>query len=131
MAVPPIQQQVTFLYTYDLEISAKFYGDILKLSLVLDQGTCRIYRVARDSFLGICQRDGMTRDSAAINRVIITLVTQDVDRWYAYLQERNVQIERPPQHNPKFNIYHCFLRDPNGYLIEIQRFLDPAWPGSE
>jgi hypothetical protein len=26
------------------------------------------------------------------------------------------------------NIYHCFLRDPNGYLIEIQRFLDPAWP---
>ncbi|MGC9334228.1 MAG: VOC family protein, partial [Anaerolineae bacterium] len=20
-------------------------------------------------------------------------------------------------------IYHCFLRDPNGYLIEIQRFL--------
>jgi len=25
-------------------------------------------------------------------------------------------------------IYHCFLRDPNGYLLEIQRFLDPAWP---
>mgnify|MGYP000393897135 CR=1 FL=1 len=21
------------------------------------------------------------------------------------------------------------LRDPNGYLIEIQQFLDPAWPG--
>jgi extradiol dioxygenase family protein len=26
--------------------------------------------------------------------------------------------------------YHlCFLRDPNGYFIEIQQFLDPAWPG--
>ena len=27
------------------------------------------------------------------------------------------------------HIYHCFLRDPNGYLIEIQRFLNPAWHG--
>ncbi|OQY24133.1 MAG: hypothetical protein DRJ03_06405 [Chloroflexi bacterium] len=32
--------------------------------------------------------------------------------------------------NPRYNIYHCFLRDPNGYLIEIQRFLDSAWKGT-
>jgi len=23
--------------------------------------------------------------------------------------------------------FYCFLRDPNGYLIEIQRFEDPRW----
>jgi len=131
MAVPSVQQQVTFLYTHDLEVSAAFYGNVLKLPLALDQGTCRIYRVATGAFLGICQRDGLTHDPAAANRVIVTLVTPDVDGWYAYLQEQGVHFEKPPQHNPKFNIYHCFLRDPNGYLIEIQRFLDPAWPGSE
>ncbi len=30
--------------------------------------------------------------------------------------------------NPEYRIYHCFLRDPDGYQIEIQRFDDPAWP---
>jgi catechol 2,3-dioxygenase-like lactoylglutathione lyase family enzyme len=28
-------------------------------------------------------------------------------------------------HNRDYDICHCFLRDPNGYLIEIQRFLHP------
>lgn len=31
------------------------------------------------------------------------------------------------QLNPRYAIYHCFLRDPSGYLIEIQRFEDPRW----
>ena len=39
-----------------------------------------------------------------------------------------VYLEKPPTLHPDFNIYHCIVRDPNGYLIEIQRFLDPAWP---
>ena len=55
------------------------------------------------------------------------IVTQEVDRWYEHLRARGVAFEKPPALNPKYNIYHCFLRDPNGYLIEIQRFQDPAW----
>ncbi len=47
-------QLVTFLYTRDLERSAAFYGDMLGLPLVLDQGGCRIFRISRDAFLGIC-----------------------------------------------------------------------------
>ena len=38
------------------------------------------------------------------------------------LQARGVQFDKPPELNPKYAIYHCFLRDPNGYLLEIQRF---------
>ena len=60
--------------------------------------------------------------------IILTLVSQEVDAWYDYLSQKGIAFETPPQFNPKFNIYHCFLRDPNGYLIEIQRFEDPAWP---
>ncbi|MCB9455046.1 MAG: VOC family protein [Anaerolineaceae bacterium] len=127
----PINQQVTFLYTQDLSASVAFYENVLHLSLVLDQGTCRIYQVVGEAFIGICQRDGLVHDLAEANRVIFTLVTPDVDGWYAYLQAQGIHFEKPPQYNPKFNIYHCFLRDPGGYLIEIQRFLDPAWPGSK
>jgi catechol 2,3-dioxygenase-like lactoylglutathione lyase family enzyme len=54
--------------------------------------------------------------------VIFTLVTQYVDEWFEYLKERGVEFEKPPTLNEKYNIYHCFFRDPDGYLIEIQRF---------
>jgi catechol 2,3-dioxygenase-like lactoylglutathione lyase family enzyme len=126
MAHPSIQQQVTFLYTCDLAATARFYEGVLGLKLELDQGDCRIYRVSRDGYLGFCQRQAAPEHSAG---VIFTLVTQEVDEWYRYLSDRGVTFEKPPILNPRYDIYHCFLRDPNGYLIEIQRFLDSSWPG--
>ena len=96
------------------------------LPLVLDQGSCRIYRISRDGYLGFCQRKEAIEPPAGI---IFTIVTQEVDDWYKYLKGQGVDFEKPPAFNPNYNIYHCFLRDPNGYLIEIQRFLDPAWAG--
>ncbi|UCD74142.1 MAG: VOC family protein [Phycisphaerales bacterium] len=115
--------QITFCYTRDLPTTAEFYENLLALPLVLDQGACRIYRVARGAFLGFCTR----ADAPKPQGIILTLVTDDVDGWHARLTERGVAFEQPPAHNPKFNIYHCFLRDPEGYLIEIQRFEDPRW----
>jgi hypothetical protein len=41
---------------------------------------------------------------------------------------RAAAFETPPRANPKYKIYHCFLRDPDGYQIEIQRFDNDAWP---
>lgn len=125
MSQPAFDQQVTFLYTRDLTATARFYEDGLGLGLVLDQGACRIYRVSGDAFLGFCQADDAPEQPAGI---IVTLVADDVDSWYARLQEQGVAFEKPPALNPTYNIYHCFLRDPNGYLLEIQRFQDPAWP---
>jgi catechol 2,3-dioxygenase-like lactoylglutathione lyase family enzyme len=125
MSHPTIDQQVTFLYTRDLSITVRFYEETFGLPLVLDQGSCRIYRISGDGYLGFCQREETPKQPAGI---IFTIVTPDVDEWYQYLSEQGVDFERPPTLNPDYNIYHCFLRDPNGYLIEIQRFLDPAWP---
>ena len=125
MSHPPISQQITFLYTHNLAISAQFYEDKLGLELWLDQGICRIYRVSGDGYVGLCQAS--ETKAPPIDKqtnVIFTLVTQQVDEWYEYLKERGVEFEKPPSKNEKYNIYHCFLRDPSGYLIEIQRFLD-------
>lgn len=121
---PSIDQQVTFLYTNDLEKSAEFYANTLQLPLILDQGTCRIYRTSRDSFLGVCHTD----DPINPANIIVTLVSAEVDAWHTYLHDKGIPIEKPPTFYEKFNIYHLFLRDPNGYLIEIQTFRDPNWP---
>lgn len=124
---PEVDSQITFLYTQDLAETGRFYEQVMGLELKLDQGACRIYQVGQDAYLGFCQRDVSTAEPGGpgARTLILTLVTPDVNGWYDYLTERGVSFEKPPGANPKFQIYHCFLRDPNGYLIEIQRFLHP------
>ena len=123
MTRPPITQQVTFLHTANLAETAVFYQTILGLKLVLDQGKCQIFQVNGGAFIGFCEHFA----GANPDGVILTLVSEQVDAWYDYLAAQNAPIEKPPTHNETFNIYHLFLRDPNGYLVEIQQFLDPAW----
>jgi catechol 2,3-dioxygenase-like lactoylglutathione lyase family enzyme len=127
MTHPPFSSQITFVYTHDLAATAHFYEQVLSLPLKLDQGSCRIYQVSQDGYLGFCQCADTPQESyaPAKHHVILTLVTSEVDEWYQRLSNRGVIFEKPPSVNPKYSIYHCFVRDPNGYLIEIQRFLDP------
>lgn len=124
MSRPTLTQQVTFLHTDNLAETAVFYQNILGLKRVLDQGKCQIFQVSATAFIGFCQHF----EAANPDGVILTLVSEQVDEWHDYLVAQNVPIEKPPTRSETFNIYHIFLRDPNGYLVEIQRFLDPAWP---
>ena len=119
-------QQVTFLAVSDLERSSAFYGGTLELPLVLDQGDCRIYQASSTAFIGVCERP----DSPEPGAVIITLVSDDVDRWHVALSDAGVTCDKPPQRNDTYDLYHAFYRDPDGHVLEIQTFLDPAWPSA-
>lgn len=125
-STPRIHQQVTWVYTHDLDATAPFYEATLGLQLVLDQGACRLYRSSASSFLGLCRaRPGREVEPRG---VVLTLVTPDVDDWYERLLAAGVQLDGAPMRSEQFNIYNFFTRDPNGYRIEFQQFLDPAWP---
>jgi len=124
MTVPAVDQQITFLYTLDLATTARFYEETMSLPLVLDQGGCRIYRVAGDAYLGFCERASAPKEPRGI---LFTLVTDEVDAWYARLAAAGVPIDAPPKVTEVYGIYHFFAHDPNGYVIEVQRFLDPNW----
>ena len=117
-------QQVTFLQVDDLEETDAFYGDVLGLELVLDQGACRIYRAGRDAFVGFCDH----REGPSPEGVIVTFVPDDVDTLCDAIEAAGFELESPPSYNERFQIYQAFVRDPDGYLVEIQRFDDPAWP---
>ena len=130
--MPSFDQQVTFLYVKDLEKSARFYGEMLALQLVLDQGLARIYRIGLGTaFIGICLSSAVQQapppDRAPLG-VIVTFVTDDVDGIYDELCSKGVAFETVPTVNAAYKIYNCFFRDPDGYLLEIQKFLDPHWP---
>ena len=73
----------------------------------------------------LCRRGKRSPSPAG---VILTLVTRDVDGWHQRLRARGASFEAPPEGNPALGIYHCFLKDPEGYLVEIQRFDSRDWP---
>ncbi len=114
------QGLIVFLGTKDLEITHRFYHEVIGLSLYKDQGLCRIYAVEGGGKLGFCQHITIIHEEKS---PIITLVTEDVDRLYEKLTEKGFTVKHPPKENPKFNIYHFFIEDPNGYTLEIQKFL--------
>jgi catechol 2,3-dioxygenase-like lactoylglutathione lyase family enzyme len=117
-----ICQQITFLHSSDLKVTKHFYNGLLGLEVVRDQGTCLIFKVTPSAFLGFCEH---IEPLPAGRRIILTLVTEDVDQWYLQLKKNGASIEEPPKANPKFQIYHFFLKDPDGYWIEFQRFDHP------
>jgi len=105
----------------DLSATTAFYGQ-LGLTLARDQGSCVIFRVAAGAYLGFCEHD---RPSPEHPGLILTLLLDDVDAAYRRLSELSAETEGPPQVNERFGIYHFFARDPEGYRLEVQRFLDP------
>ena len=119
---PPVLQTVTWVYTEDLHGTCRFYAKMLGLELVKDEGAARIYRGSTDGCIGVCEAIG--------GRVVeprgtmITLVTDDVDGWYARLEAAGAKTHGPPEVVEQFGIYAFVAEDPNGYLIEFQRFLD-------
>lgn len=115
-------EQITFLYVADLTRSAVFYGETLGFDLVTDQGDCLIYKVVDGAYLGVCVRPERAKDG-----VIVTLVTDNVDGWHDSLMAADVECVSAPSRHVKYDIYQAFYRDPDGYLIEIQRFGDPTW----
>ena len=114
---------ITFCGTNDLEATSAFYEGLLGLPMVLDQGTCRIYRVRDGCYVGFCRRDEVPETGG----VVLTLVADDVDGWYARLSKAGVPLEKALSANAEYRIYHFYVKDPNGYLVEVQRFDDPDW----
>lgn len=121
--VTGFESMITFCYTSDMEACHDFYSGVLYLPMVLDQGNCRIYRIAPHAYIGFCSK--MVPEHPA--GVTLTLVTDDVDGWFARVRDSGCEVIKTPSATPEYNIYNCFVRDPSGYTLEIQRFEDTRW----
>jgi catechol 2,3-dioxygenase-like lactoylglutathione lyase family enzyme len=115
---------ITFLPTKNLDLTSKFYKETLGLPLRLDQGSCYIFQITPESHIGFCT--GLKTVDKPYE-IIITLLTDDVEGVYKSLVEKSAQADAPPRINEQFQIHHFFITDPNGYRVEIQKFLDPRW----
>lgn len=114
---------ITWVYCDDLSKAAHFYGTLLGLALWRDAGTARIYRAGAQAFVGVCTafEDRVVQPQGSM----ITLLREDVDGWYERLRQAEVPLRGAPARLDAFGIYTFFCEDPNGYVIEVQRFLEP------
>jgi catechol 2,3-dioxygenase-like lactoylglutathione lyase family enzyme len=120
-----IASQITFLYYKDLTAAQHFYEEIMGFELAEDQGWAKIYRVSGNAFVGLVDE---TRGSLKVQEnsaVMLTLVSDDVRGWYEYLREKDVEFVREFGISEEIQIEYFFIRDPGGYIIEIEKFLKP------
>ena len=117
-----IQAHNVFLYYEDLRAAADFYTKVLGIEQVADYGMARILRVAADSYFILVDADYGMHSKEEPKTVAIALVTDQLDEWYDYLKGAGYTMKY--EFKPKEGSAHdgFVMEDPEGYLLEFERF---------
>ncbi|WP_333713817.1 VOC family protein [Yoonia sp.] len=111
---------ITFLYYRDLPTAMRFYEDILGLPLAIDQGWCKIYRIAEGAHVGLVDETRGMNNWQPEKCVQLCIRVPDVDAYYAYAQEERLDGLSQLFVNDEIGIRAFVFNDPEGYQIEIQ-----------
>jgi catechol 2,3-dioxygenase-like lactoylglutathione lyase family enzyme len=121
-----------FIVSDDIERSRRFYTEVLG-GRVLFSGTPTVVALA-NTWLVINSGGGPTDDKPAVtletprelDRVssFLNFRVKDIQAVYAEWSARGAQFLTPPKQHPYET--RCYIRDPDGYLIEVGQTTDPA-----
>lgn len=123
---PPLDEQITMLYYEDLDAATRFYGETLGLEKTFDWDWIRFYRTGPSSSVGIVREGGGAwHEAQPVNAVMLSLVTSDVDAWYARIRDKeDVVILKDIDDGG--GIRSFLLEDPGGYTVEFFEWLEAA-----
>jgi catechol 2,3-dioxygenase-like lactoylglutathione lyase family enzyme len=130
---PPAEEVVLghFIVSDDVERSRRFYSEVLGGTVVRSEGPAVV--VLSNSWIVINAGGGPTDDKPAVtletprdlDRVssFLNFRVKDIEAVYAEWSARGAQFLTPPkQHQHETR---CYIRDPDGYLIEVGQTTDP------
>ena len=111
-----------FLYYEHLEAASAFYAKTLGMELVADYTTAKIFRMATDAYLILVDAAKGMHTADEPKTVALALLTDQLDRWYAYLKAQNVEFKY--EYQPKEGSPHdgFVILDPEGYFLEFEKF---------
>ena len=114
------------LYYEDLDAATRFYGETLGLEKTFDWDWIRFYRTGPSSSVGIVREGGGAwHEAQPVNAVMLSLVTSDVDAWYARIRDKeDVVILKDIDDGG--GIRSFLLEDPGGYTVEFFEWLEAA-----
>ena len=141
MAEPtqPVEQMVVcyFIVSDDVERSRRFYTEVLGGRVVFGPEPTNI--ALANSFIVINGGGGPTDDKPTVtletprdpDRVssFLNIRVADIHAVYAEWSARGAQFLTPPKQH-QYEI-RCYIRDPDGYIIEVGQTTDPQgdwWP---
>lgn len=120
---------ITWLYYQDVLGMQNFYQEVLGLSLVADQGWCKIYQAGPTGFVGLVdERRGMNdyTDTKAVN---VSFLVDDLEGWEAYAPQQQRLVAHDPAIVPAVASYRRWVGyDPEGYTLEIARYQADSLP---
>ena len=125
MTHPSVDGLLTFFYYKDLAKAGEFYEKIMGFELVQDQKWAKIFKVADSAFMGCVDGNIGYHKHDPTKPVMLTVIVDDPDAWYEHFMENGVETLNKPHDDAELNMRIFLLHDPEGYVIEIQKFNDP------
>jgi catechol 2,3-dioxygenase-like lactoylglutathione lyase family enzyme len=119
-----VQANIVWLYYRDVPAAQRFYGGVLGLPLVVDQGFAKVYQVSPTSFVGLVDEAQGLHRASETKAVTVSFVTEQIDEWYSYLRAKGVTIRNPLGDATRHPTRGFVALDPEGYFLEFERFLD-------
>ena len=122
-----------FIVSDDVERSRRFYTEVLGGKVAFTSGDLTYVALA-NTFIIINVGGGPTDDKPTViletprdlDRVssFLNIRVQDIEAVYAEWSARGAQFLTPPKQH-EFEI-RCYIRDPDGHLIEVGQTTDPT-----
>ena len=120
-----------FIVSDDVERSRRFYTEVLGGKVVFSGEVT--YVALANSYIIINVGGGPTDDKPSVtletptdpDRVssFLNIRVKDIEACYAEWSARGAHFLTPPKHH-QYEI-RCYIRDPDGYLIEVGQTTDP------
>ena len=125
MTPPSVDGLLTFFYYKDMAKAGEFYEKIMGFELVQDQKWAKIFKVADNAFMGCVDGNIGYHKHDPTKPVMLTVIVDNPDAWYEHFVENGVETLNKPHDDVELNMRIFLLHDPEGYVIEIQKFNDP------
>jgi catechol 2,3-dioxygenase-like lactoylglutathione lyase family enzyme len=111
-----------FLYYKDLDRATAFYQHTLGMELVADYDMARIFRMTADSYLVLVDATKGMHTADEPKSVALALLTDQLTEWHAYLATKGIAPRSPFSLKPGRAHDGFVIADPEGYLLEFERF---------
>jgi len=120
-----IKENIVMLYYKDLSAVVPFYEDTLGLKKTFNQDWSKIYQLTPTSFVGLIQEsEGSFHKAQPDNAVMLSIVTEEVDAWYArFKADKRTIFVKHIYNNEHAPIRAFLVKDPGGYTVEVFQWL--------
>lgn len=117
-----IQGQELNWYYRDLSRAKDFYKDKMGLILLAEEEQSATFQLAGDSRLVLHDVKQSDYDGREPKSVALALLTDELDSWYAHIQNEKIPVKYTLKRNPGGPHDGFVAVDPEGYLLEFETF---------